>query len=162
MSRIALDELSVERPTDARRAAHRWLRSGCSGQTKGGGDVAARWGLVASVAVVGVAGAALGGRVGCGPLGSVPESRAVAAATAAAADRSVDARLLLVGADGHEAALQAMRAELDYMGIPYTQVAAAALAGTTLADGPSHGLYNGAILTACAGGAPRTPPPRPR
>jgi MYXO-CTERM domain-containing protein len=104
------------------------------------------------VAIVGAGAAMLGGRMGVSPIGTIPETRAAALAPA---DRSVDARLLLVGADGHDGALQAMRSQLEFVGIAYTEVNGSALAGTALTDSPSHGLYNGVILTSCTGaGAP--------
>jgi hypothetical protein len=114
-----------------------------------------RWGLIATAGVVGAATVAIawsGARDS--QLHALLEARAAAEDMSAT---SVDARLLLVGVGGHEAALAAMQTELAYIGIPYATVDAAALDGTALSDGTTHGLYNGVIAVAC--GIPNAPDP---
>ncbi len=83
--------------------------------------------------------------------GLVMASRVAQSADAANPAVAVDARLLVVSAVGHDAALRAMTTELDTIGIPYTIVAAADLSGASLADTATHGLYNGVILCDCSG-----------
>jgi hypothetical protein len=73
------------------------------------------------------------------------------AAAGAAPQVSVDARLLVVSVDGHDSALRALTVELDTTGIPYTVVADAALASTSLSDSATHGLWNGVIVADCSG-----------
>ena len=112
------------------------------------------WRLVVGVGVIGAAMAGLVARAGPGAAIPTLVERQAAAGSATAPladDVTVDARLLLVSVDGRDAALQAMQSELDHIGIPYTVVAAAALAGTPLSDGSSHGLYNGVVLGGCGG-----------
>lgn len=113
-----------------------------------------RWGRVARFGIIAAALVGLAWPFAWrGPIRAIlPNSSA-----SAAGGLSVDARLLLVGAGG---ALQAMRTELNYIGIPYTVVTSAALPSTPLTDSPSHGLYNGVILEDCSGAnaAAATPP----
>lgn len=69
--------------------------------------------------------------------------------SAPAGSLSVDGRLLVISADGTEAALPAIRAALDYLGTPYT-VRVASTAGPLSSDQLSAGLrgrYQGVILT---------------
>jgi hypothetical protein len=120
------------------------------------------WRLVVAVGVIGAATAVLAGKAGLrAAIPTLVERQAAAGSAGApsADDATVDARLLVVSVDGRDAALQAMQFELDHIGIPYTVVAAAALAGTPLSDGSSHGLWNGVILAGCggAGGADAVP-----
>ena len=82
--------------------------------------------------------------------GLLVQERAARCAAASPAI-SVDARLLVVSADGHDGAIQAMTAELDTIGIPYTVVGAAALSNASLAVTATHGLYNGVILADSSG-----------
>lgn len=66
------------------------------------------------------------------------------------AEPELDARVLVISADGQEADLPAIRQALDYLGVPYTVwTATQAPGGLTpdqLASG-SHGFYQGVILT---------------
>ena len=72
------------------------------------------------------------------------------ASTASGSQISVDAKLLLIGVSGHEAATAAMQHELDELGTPYTSVAdAATLSADMLADSATHGLFDGVIQAAC-------------
>ncbi len=85
----------------------------------------------------------LGSRVGA------PEPRALTTGV------TLEARLLLVAADGHEAALAAMQRELDSVGTPYkvVKVSDGSLSPGALSDSATHGLYDGVIVAGCAAGA---------
>jgi hypothetical protein len=99
--------------------------------------------------------AALTGRGHASAASSGPATRRLvakrfAATAATAAQLSVDARLLLIGVSGHEAATAAMKHELDYLGTPYTVVPdATSLSAAVLADSATHGLFDGVIQAAC-------------
>ena len=62
---------------------------------------------------------------------------------APAAGTLVDARLLVISADGSESELDAIRQTLGYMGVPYDVLVAnqTTLCASTLASG-THGKYN--------------------
>lgn len=68
-----------------------------------------------------------------------------------ATSATVDARLLVISADGSEPVLGAIRQAADYEGIPYTvYVATASPGGFTpalLSDGDRHAFYEGIVLT---------------
>ena len=72
------------------------------------------------------------------------------ASTSSSPQSSLDAKLLLIGVSGHEAATAAMQHELDYLGTPYTVVPdATALSPGMLADSATHGLFNGVVQATC-------------
>lgn len=91
--------------------------------------------------------------LGCG--GGVSGPARVAAAVTAPVEVTLDARLLLVGVDGSEPALAAMRAELDEIGVPYVVMASstAPVTASALSDGSTHGLFAGIVRVACGAGA---------
>ena len=112
-----------------------------------------RWGLWGA-GLSAIALTALSGFTGRGrpSTASAQRSTGPVAATAAtpAVQLSVDARLLLIGVSGHEAATAAVQHELDDLGTPYTVVPdATALSADMLADGATHGLFDGVIQAAC-------------
>src|SRR5262245_26647735 len=62
---------------------------------------------------------------------------------------NVDLKILVIAADGNEAALPAIQQALDYLGTPYTVYRAAATPGGLTADklaSGCHGYYQGVIL----------------
>jgi hypothetical protein len=105
------------------------------------------WWAAGSAAALAFAAALTGG---IGGLRGVPRVRA-----AAPADVTLEARLLLVGVDGSEPALAAMRAELDETGVPYTVATTSGgpLSASALSDSATHGLYDGVVVVACGAGA---------
>src|SRR6185503_744722 len=61
----------------------------------------------------------------------------------------IDARILVISADGSESELEAIRQTLDYLGTPYDVFNASqrSLASSDLQSSSTHGRYNGIILT---------------
>lgn len=64
---------------------------------------------------------------------------------------TLDAKILIVSADGTEPVLGAIQQAADYEGIPYTLYVASRTPGgftpSLLSDGGSHGFYQGIVLT---------------
>ncbi|MBK9714185.1 MAG: hypothetical protein IPO81_23200 [Kouleothrix sp.] len=79
----------------------------------------------------------------------IPAPQPVVAATRIPTP-TIDLKLLLIAADGSEAALPAIRQSLDYLGAPYTVWVATQrpnqLTAAALSSG-DHGFYQGVILT---------------
>ena len=112
-----------------------------------------RWGVYGA-GLCAIAITALSGFTGRGRVSTASAERArgqIPATTAPpAAELSLDAKLLLIGVTGHEAAMAAMQQELDDLGTPYSLVSdETTLSADMLADGATHGLFDGVIQAAC-------------
>jgi hypothetical protein len=86
-----------------------------------------------------------------GPLPDVQvEHSPLTAAAPLAAGTLIDARILVISADGSESELDAIEQTLGYLGTPFDVFIAsqrAALATSDLQSSSTHGKYNGIILT---------------
>jgi hypothetical protein len=69
--------------------------------------------------------------------------------TVPSAQVSTDLKILVISADGSETDYPALTTFLDQQGMPYTAIIASTtpLTAATLQDSPTHGLYDGIVMT---------------